>query len=509
MLEYGDSRRVATHPFFVHRETQRLMEETHTIAPPLPRRAYVIFGVTALTLLMSAINGFIVSVAFPTIQSEFASNLALVGWVFTGFMLANVIVLPLAGKLSDDFGRKRVYIASVVLFAGATLGCGLAPNIYILVLCRIVQGIGGGAIGPSATGIISDAFGERRRTALGLFSSIYPIGAILGPTIGGLVIEHLSWRWIFFVNVPIAAVVVALAFVLFPSGGARQKSEQIDMLGALSYAAALLLFLFAATNLANHGDAYKTPLFWGYVVGAGGAMALFLWQERRVVAPMIDLRLLTNRPFMALNMFSFVYGIAIFAVITFLPLNAQLTYAMSPMESGFVLTPRALIMIAASTGSAFLLSRTGYRVPMITGVVVGSVATLLLGLGIQHPVLFGIKVSDLIFVSAIMGLSGFGNGMVLPSMGNAGLDLVPGKVAAITGLMGVFSSTGGIVGTALIILVMSHFPDQGAGLRVMLVVMSAVVLLSIPFTFFFPDLGRKRLQVATPSAASGIRSHGG
>ena len=465
-------------------------------AVQLPRRAYVIFGITALTLLTFAMNGFIVSVAFPTIKQEFGTNLALVGWVFTGFQLANIVVLPMAGKLSDEFGRKRVYLASVVFFTLATLGCGLAPNVYVLVFFRILQGIGGGFIQPSATGIVSDAFGAKRQTALGLFSSIYPIGAILGPNIGGLLIDHLSWRWIFFMNVPMGVMIVFLGALLFPQGAGKQKAQPVDFVGALTYGTALFLFLFALTDLANHSNAYRTPAFWGYVAAAVVFVVLFVREERRVVSPMIDLALLRSRPFLALNAYGFLYGVAIFAVISFLPLHAVLNYHLSLTLSGFVLTPRAVLMIAASTTCAFLLSRTGYRAPMIAGALLGSLATLLLGLGLHDQTFFGNPVSDLVLLCVIMGVSGFGNGIVLPSMSNAGLDMAPGKVAAISGLVSVFSNTGAVVGTAIIILVMSHFPDQGQGLRVMMIAMAGVVLLSVPFTFMFPDLGGKRRQKA-------------
>ncbi|MEI6136375.1 MAG: MFS transporter, partial [Chloroflexota bacterium] len=170
-----------------------MKEPVQAVEAPISTRAYVIFGITAMTLMMMAINGFIVAVAFPTIKQQFATNLSLVGWVFTGFFLCSTVVLPLAGKLSDGFGRKRIYMLSVGLFTAASLGCGLAPNVYVLIGFRMLQGVAGGAVQLSATGMVSDVFGSRRQTALGLFSSIYPLGAILGPNVGGVLIEHFSW----------------------------------------------------------------------------------------------------------------------------------------------------------------------------------------------------------------------------------------------------------------------------------------------------------------------------
>ena len=478
-----------------------MKEPVQAVEAPISTRAYVIFGITAMTLMMMAINGFIVAVAFPTIKQQFATNLSLVGWVFTGFFLCSTVVLPLAGKLSDGFGRKRIYMLSVGLFTAASLGCGLAPNVYVLIGFRMLQGVAGGAVQLSATGMVSDVFGSRRQTALGLFSSIYPLGAILGPNVGGVLIEHFSWRAIFFVNLPLGVAVLILGAMLLPYSKPEPRTAKIDFVGAATYGAAVFLFLLALTDLSNHIDAYRTPLFWGYLLVASVLMVLFVRQERRVADPMVDLQVLKGRHFLSLNMYSFVYGVTVFAVIAFLPMNAQLTYQMSPSISGFVLTPRALTMIVASTSGAFLLSRTGYRMPLIVGVLFGSLATFLLSLGIHEPTILGFHVSNLVTLSFIMGISGFGNGMVLPSMTNAGLDLAPGKVASTTALINLFSNTGNIVGTAVIILVMSQFEDQAVGLRVMLLVMSGLVLCSVPLTFMFPDLGRRRRVPAAPEAA--------
>lgn len=452
----------------------------------LPRRAYVTFGLTALTLLMSAIDGFIVAVGFPTIRTDLGANLALVGWVFTGFQLATIIVLPLAGKLSDELGRKRLFLAAVALFTVSSLVCGIAPNVYVLIVGRVVQGIAAGAIWPSTTGIVSDAFGARRATALGLFSSIYPIGAVLGPNIGGVLIEHLSWRWIFFVNLPIGVAILALGYFILPASP-RKPREKIDFFGAATYGTGLFLLLYGLACLANNADAFLTAPFWLCIGASVVLMIVFLRHEKRTPAPMIDLELLASRPFLAMNLYGFIYGACVFGTLAFLPLHAQLTYGMGPAESGFVLTPRALIMSATSTTAAFMLARTGFRLPMILGVVVQSVAMVLLSFGLHD-----IIVSDLILMCAILALSGIGNGMALPSMNNAGLDLAPNKIAAISGLRGVFNSTGGVVGAGATIVVMSHFKNEGDGLQVMLFILAIFLLFTIPLTFLFADGGRRK-----------------
>ena len=167
------------------------------------RQAYIIFSIISLALLMSAIDSSIVTVSLPTILSDLNTNLAQVAWVITGYSFSMCIVMPIVGKLSDQWGRKRLFMIAVVIFTVSSLAAGFAPNIYFLIVCRVLQGIGGGAFMPSAVGIISDTFGRRRATAIGLFTSIFTIGGVIGPNLGGFIVDNVSWRWIFFVNIPI------------------------------------------------------------------------------------------------------------------------------------------------------------------------------------------------------------------------------------------------------------------------------------------------------------------
>src|SRR5262245_1349773 len=166
------------------------------------QRKYLIFGLVALALLMSSIDATIVAVGLPAMRESFGTSILLIGWTLTAYQLGQLIVLPLAGKLSDELGRKRVFLGAVAIFTTASFLCGIAPNVETLIVFRVLQALGGGAFLPSCTGIISDTFQEKRGQAIGLFSSIFPIGGVIGPNIGGVIIDTLSWRYIFYVNVP-------------------------------------------------------------------------------------------------------------------------------------------------------------------------------------------------------------------------------------------------------------------------------------------------------------------
>jgi len=147
---------------------------------------YLVFFVTSLALLMASVDGTIVNVGLRTMQSELHTNIALLGWTLTGYTLTQTIAMPLAGKLSDEWGRKRLFLGAVLIFTLSSVAAGLAPNVQLLIVFRVFQAIGGGAFLPSATGIVSDAFGEKRGTAIGLFTSIFPLGGIIGPNLGGV-----------------------------------------------------------------------------------------------------------------------------------------------------------------------------------------------------------------------------------------------------------------------------------------------------------------------------------
>ena len=164
---------------------------------------WTFFGLTALTVLMVAIDSTIVAVALPTLVRDLDTTLVLAAWTITAYALAQTVMLPMAGKLAEQFGQMRVFVTCVSLFTIGSLLCALAPNIYVLIACRIVQAIGGGGLFPAATGLVAQKFPQTRSRMIGLFASIFPIGGILGPNLGGFIIEQFGWRQTFMINVPL------------------------------------------------------------------------------------------------------------------------------------------------------------------------------------------------------------------------------------------------------------------------------------------------------------------
>jgi EmrB/QacA subfamily drug resistance transporter len=454
-------------------------------------RAILIFSIVSLALLMASIDMTIVSVSLPSILTELKTSLAYVSWIMTGYQLSSTVIMPIVGKLSDDWGRKRIFMIAVAIFTVSSLAAGVAPNIYLLILFRIIQGIGGGAFLPSATGIISDAFGKRRSTAIGLFASVFPIGGIIGPNVGGFIIDHLSWRWIFFVNIPIGILLFILGTIVFPKGNVSPTKRKVDFAGAALFAGAILSILYGLTNWANHPD-NPGPLTW--ILIALGVVLLFFFvrQENRVKQPMIEMDLLRWRPFLAANIYNFVYGAIVFGIFAFIPYYATVGYGMTAVQSGLILTPRSIAMIAMAAITSIYIIRFGYRLPMILGAVIVAISLLLMSRGYHDITILGSNMHNMVLLIIIVTMGGIGMGVANPAANNAVLDLVPQKVAAVTGMRGMFRITGGVFGTAVVVLALSHFQDKAEGLQRIALVFAGLLMLLIPIIFMIPDSARER-----------------
>jgi EmrB/QacA subfamily drug resistance transporter len=457
----------------------------------LPSRRYVFFGLAALSLLMFAIDSTIVAVAIPTMTRELNTSLVWIGWTLTAYALTQTVMMPLSGKLAESFGRMRVFVASVVLFTLGSLLCGLAPNVYLLILFRVLQAVGGGGFMPSAIGIVAEEFPENRDRMVGLFTSIFPIGGIIGPNLGGLIIEHASWRYVFFVNVPIGILVIAALAPRLRRSEATHR-RRIDLLGTLLYGSAIVALLSALTFLGNDSGFLKTPYFWALLAASLGLLGAFVWQERRATEPVIELGLVTRSPFNVVNLYNFLLGAATMGFFSFIPYFAVVRFHMGTAESGAILTPRSLAMIATSIVASLFLIRLGYRLPMILGMLATAASLALLALGGDALVIGDLRLGPFWIMSMEMLLAGFGMGLSAPASNNAALDLLPGRTSVITGLRGMFRSTGGVLGVALIVLGLEFSPDKAEGLSHIFLVIAAVMVLTVPLALRIPDTARTR-----------------
>jgi len=358
----------------------------------------------------------------------------------------------------------------------------------------------------SAYGVIGDAFdAESRARAIGMLSSVFPIGGILGPNLGGVIVDHLGWRWTFLVNLPLGVVVVLTALLLMPGATNRQR-RPIDFGGVALLSVTVTGIIYALTELSQtKGGAH--PL----VVGSSLAVALaagflFLRHEARTAEPILELQLLKRREFAFMNTLNFFYGLVIFGLFSFIPVYAQDAYNMSRSASGLLLTPRAIAMIVASSLGALLLPRTGYRKPIVVGMLGMAVTLLIMSRGIHDPSVGGVEVSNFAYLAALAGMSGFFFGVSGPAANNAAIELAPDRIAAITGLRGMFRSVGGSIGTSLVVLVMSHAATREQGLEEAFIGLAVAAALVSLLVVGIPD--RAGTRVSVRSAPAGAASPG-
>src|ERR1700689_1921859 len=222
----------------------------------------LVFGIVSIGLVMASIDQTIVATALPAIEHDLHAGINWSGWTITIYALGQVIAMPMAGKISDMYGRKKVFAVSAAVFTLSALCCGFAPNMALLLISRGIQALGGGAFMPSATGIVADHFGAERDRAVGMFTSIFPIGGIVGPIIGGIFVSYWSWRGIFLVNVPIGIVLIGLVIKFIPANSER-VSRRIDVRGILILTVLILSAMFGITYLGTGDVTPFSPVFLG------------------------------------------------------------------------------------------------------------------------------------------------------------------------------------------------------------------------------------------------------
>ncbi len=341
------------------------------------QRVRVVFGALLVVVLLAALDQTIVSTALPTIVGELG-GINHLSWVVTAYLLAATVVTPLYGKLGDLYGRKRLLQVAVVIFLIGSILCGLSQNMGQLIAFRAVQGLGGGGLIVLAMATVGDLVppSERGRYQ-GLFGAVFGVATVIGPLVGGYIVEHLSWRWIFYVNIPVGLAALAVIAIAFTAPTER-RSHSIDYLGAGTLAGALSAIVLFTSLGGTTYDWTSTPIVVLAVLGVVLTVA-FVFAERRAAEPILPLELFKNRTFSVASAIGFVVGLALFGSVTFLPLYLQVVKGKSPSASGLLLLPLMAGVLVTSIGSGQAISRMGrYRVFPIVGTALMVVAFALL-----------------------------------------------------------------------------------------------------------------------------------
>jgi EmrB/QacA subfamily drug resistance transporter len=342
-----------------------------------PQRRNLIFLAIVLGMLLAALDQTIVATALPTIVADLG-DAGHQSWVVTSYLLASTIVTALVGKLGDLFGRKRVFQAAVVFFVIGSVSCGLAQSMAVLVGSRALQGIGGGGITVTASALIGEVVPLRERGRYqGILGAVFGVTTVVGPLLGGYFTDYLTWRWAFWVNVPVSILVIFVAAAAIPALAASTKPV-IDYAGiALVGVGATGLTL--ATSWGGTLYPWGSATIIGLFIGAAAALGLFAWVESRVPQPILPTRLFASPVFTVCCVLSFVVGFAMLGAMTFLPTYMQYVDGVSATTSGLRTLPMVVGMLITSTGCGTLVGRTGrYKIFPVAGTALMAVAFLLM-----------------------------------------------------------------------------------------------------------------------------------
>ncbi len=360
---------------------------------PKLRRPLVLASVMA-AMFMIAIEATIVSTAMPQIAGQLG-DLHLYSWVFSSFLLTQTATTVVFGKLADLYGRKPVLLVGIGVFLIGSALCGFAWSIPSLIVFRLVQGVGAGAIQPVALTVVGDLYSVQERGKIqGYLASVWGVSSVLGPLAGGLIIQHVHWAWIFWINVPIG-LIAAASFVAFLHEDVTREKRGVDAAGAALFTVAVASLMVALTQ----SGASDAPTAIAAMLLFVASTALFVWQERRAPDPMLAFGLWTRRPIATANAATLLSGMAVIGLTTFLPMYVQGVLGRSALVAGFALTMMVLGWPIGATVAARNFTRFGLRGTLLFGgalLPVGAVAFLLLAPGVS-PVVAGLG-------SFVMGL---------------------------------------------------------------------------------------------------------
>jgi EmrB/QacA subfamily drug resistance transporter len=458
----------------------------------LKRRA--LLGVM-LSVFLAAMESTVVATAMPIVVKSLG-GLEIYAWVFSGFLLTSTVTMPLWGRLSDLFGRRSTFLTGLVIFLVGSALSGVSRTMVELIAFRMLQGLGAGSLMTIGMTIVADLFGlERRAKMQGYISGMWGLASLVGPLLGGFLTDYVSWRWVFYINLPFGAVAIALIATALRGESRPARKPVIDYVGLMLFAGGISALMYGVTVGGMHsltGASAVGPMAVGVV-----ALVAFVAVERRAAEPIVPLRLFRHRMVVAAVTTGFLSGMAMFGTLSFVPLFLQEVTGKSATQAGLVLTPFVLGWVVMSIVSARLVLRIGYRSVVMAGMACLTVSFLLLTrwdaglttLGAMRDAVFGGVGMGLSMVPMLIAVQ---NAVPRPDLGIA------------TSLTQFFRSVGGAVGVAVMGAVKTHRLDVGipleGALHAVFIVGLVVCIAALGSAFLVPA-GRAR-DLARPDLRS-------
>ncbi len=419
-----------------------------SVADRIEPYVWRIAGVVILGMIMSILDTTIVNVALDTLGRDLHSPLSQIQWVITGYLLALAAVIPVTGWAARRYGAKRVYICSVILFTlGSTL-CGLATSSTSLVIFRVLQGVGGGMIMPVAQMIMAEVAGPKRMgRVMGIVVMPAMLAPILGPVVGGLILQGFHWSWIFFVNVPIGIVAIILGVRMLPVSKLGEPGR-LDTVGFALLATSMPLIVYGLAEIGTRGSFTAPTVIWPILIGIALSIG-FVWHALHVERPLLDVRLYANRVFGAASLTTFGLGAALFGAMILVPLYYQQVRGESVVVTGLLVGPQGLGMLAVGPFNGRLTQHFGAGRVAIVGVSVLCLSTV--------PLTFVGANTSILLISVVLAIRGLGIGLsFMPTMTAAFASLRTDQLSDATPQMNVLQRLGGAIGTAVLAVVLQR-----------------------------------------------------
>ena len=415
---------------------------TTAYAAQLSKRRIVLTTAGAIAgMFLAALDSTIVATAMPTVIADL-HGIDHYAWVFTAYLLAEIASIPLWGRLADMYGRKRIFLLGMVIFLTGSALCGLSTSMGELILFRALQGVGAGCLLPVAQTIVADLYTLEQRARLSaVMSAVFGFSSIIGPLIGGFITDQLSWRWVFYVNLPIGIAAIALVQVVMVEPITDRHRHRIDWLGMCTLLGWTVLLVFAL-EVGGRDYAWSSPVIIGSLVGSVLMFVAFVLTERRVAEPLITLTLFRVPALRAASVISVPLGMVMFAIISFLPLFVQVVLRSSATDAGRVLTPMMLALVIGSAVGAPVVLRIGYR-----RMCMASFSFLLLGAVLLTQVGVDSSQFDVSIAMVCVGV-GMGFGFIATMLAAQNSVDLP-RMGVATGLVNFTRQLGGVFGVAI------------------------------------------------------------
>ena len=405
-------------------------------------RKWWTLGAVAVGLFMIMLDNTVVNVALPSIQRDLGVGLSELQWIVTGYALSFAALMLTGGKLADMFGRRRIFVTGIVIFTIASLFCGLADTGQSLIAWRIVQGVGAALMNPATLAIISATFPPRQRgMAIGIWAGVSALALAIGPLVGGLLTEHLSWSWVFFVNVPVGVAGVAASYLLIDESRDMSEEQRLDLAGLVTSGLGLFALTYGLIEANTYG--WSSARIVGSFVAAGVLLASFVALELRQRVPMLDLTLFRNGTFAGANVVILMVGLAMFGVFFFVSLYMQNILGFSAVQAGAAFLPMTVLIILVAPIAGKLSDRIGSRWLMTGGMT-------LLGIQLLYYSTLGVNANFWDLLPALL-IGGVGMSLTMTPSAAAIIGSVPTDKAGVgSAVMNSLRQVGGSIGVALI-----------------------------------------------------------